>query len=256
MFRPLQPYCRAARTRSGQRWPSWVCRISRRHSHPSCHQETRCEKIGFTPKHHTEVLLSSWRHLPDWGWVGSCFTAERESLDPEELNFRARDTLGLPAWPPGLENHHLLFFTKIARPPQRRWVNRVPQDNICQPKHLGPTSMSGASRDRRIFHQPPVPVSLVSLLLAFFPRIRRPSSRPTSGSLPQGSTALIRGVAYHWRQPSKGPVPAHPFWGVKKLGYLSHLKYAAGSVGQISFFQGPFHIWNRLEVIMQTGASC
>ena len=41
--------------------------------------------------------------------------------------------------------------------------------------------------------------------------------------------------------------------GVKKLGYLSHLKCAVGSVGLISFFKGPFHIWNRLEVI--TGAS-
>lgn len=175
---------------------------------------------------------------------------------PRRAEFQGKGHAGPSCLASWFRKSSLTIFHKDSEAPQRRWVNRVPQDNICQPKHLGPTSMSGASRDRRIFHQPPVPVSLVSLLLAFFPRIRRPSSRPTSGSLYQGSTALIRGVAYHWRQPSKGPVPAHPFWGVKKLGYLSHLKYAAGSVGQISFFQGPFHIWNRLEVIMQTGASC
>lgn len=143
MFRPLQPYCRAARTRSGQRWPSWVCRTSRRHSHPSCHQETRCEKIGFTPKHHTEVLLSSWGHLPDWGWVGSCFTAERESLDPEELNFRARDKLGLPAWLPGLENHHLLFFTKIARPPKGGGLTGFPKTTSVSPSIWAPHPCRG-----------------------------------------------------------------------------------------------------------------
>lgn len=118
VFWPLQPYCRAARRQSGQCWPSCVCRTSQRHFHPSFYQETPCEKTRFTPKRHTEVLLSSWGHLPDWEWRGSCCTAERESLDPQEPSFRARGMLGPPAWPPGLEKHHLLFFTKIARSPK------------------------------------------------------------------------------------------------------------------------------------------
>lgn len=174
---------------------------------------------------------------------------------PPRAEFQGKGHAGPSCLASWFRKSSLTIFHKHSKAPKGGGLT-VPQANICQPKHLGPTSISGASRDRRIFHQPPVLVSPVSLLLAFFPRIPRPSSRPTSGSFPQESTALIRGVAYHWRQPSKGPRPAHPFWGVKKIGYLSHLKYTAGSVGRISFFQGPFHIWNRLEVIMQTGASC
>ena len=53
------------------------------------------------------------------GGVGSCCAAKKAPSHPQERSSRARDVLGLPAWPLGLASHHLLFFINAARSPSQ-----------------------------------------------------------------------------------------------------------------------------------------
>lgn len=64
--------------------------------------------------------------------MGSCYSREGIIGFPV-----SRDMLGLPAWPPVWENHHC-YFSQKQHGPQRKWVNRVPQANAYQPKHVVP----------------------------------------------------------------------------------------------------------------------
>lgn len=91
--------------------------------------------IHFTPKHHFEVLLNSWGTSSSLRCGILLYSRERGIGPP---SFRASSVLGLPAWPPGLENHHLLFFHKESKDPKGDGLAGLPQANSSQPKPVVP----------------------------------------------------------------------------------------------------------------------
>lgn len=249
VFWPLQPFCSSDKRCSGQCWPSWVCHTSQRHSHPSFYQETPCEKIRVSSKCHTEVLSSSWRQLPDcgWGWGSGIMLYSRERVIRPPGAHGKRHT-GSSCLASCFRKSSLTIFHKNSKAPKGGGLTKSPKPKLVSSSmgFPGPKYISGASRDHNIYPSSPFPnfSSFISLIF-----------------LSPNSQIIFEAVLW---LPSPGLHSSYPLGGqclptllgggVKKLGYLPHLKCAAGSVGLISFSKGPFHIWNRLEVII--GVSC
>lgn len=122
VFWPLQPYCRADKRAPDSAGPLGSVILLRDiptpHSIKKLPVKRSVSALNATLKY-CRVPGDSFLTAGEGRVVELCYTAERESSDRQELSFMARYRLGLPACPPVLESHHLLFFTKTARPQRR-----------------------------------------------------------------------------------------------------------------------------------------